>query len=366
MLSLKTRRTILRIIPFGVIWFVFSMVYTQLEKGLLGDLGYYPATGNPYNFTSNLIITPLVSLIAGLVIGTIEITWFSRLFTWRSFGRKMVYKTTIYIGIIVLFLLMITLITNVVHFQTSIIDPRAWKYIRLFFINYAFLSVAIYMAAIIVVALFYSEVSENIGHGVLSNFFTGKYHRAKEEERIFMFLDMKSSTTIAEKLGHERYFEMLRDYYTDFSDPIIRYAGEIYQYVGDEVVVTWKLEHGLKDNNCIHCFFGMQQALVAQSEKYTREFGLVPGFRAGLHFGKVTTGEIGALKKEIVFTGDVLNTTSRIQGLCKPHGVAVLLSDVLAEALHSEPGLILTRLGETELRGRDEKIGISTIELSTR
>ena len=77
----------------------------------------------------------------------------------------------------------------------------------------------VYMAAVIIVSLFYAEVSENIGPGVLANFFTGKYHTPIEEERIYMFLDMKSSTTIAENLGHVKYFEMLREYYSDLSEP---------------------------------------------------------------------------------------------------------------------------------------------------
>ena len=73
-----------------------------------------------------------------------------------------------------------------------------------------------------------------------------------------MFLDMKSSTTIAESLGHVKYFEMLKEYYSDLSDPIIKYSGEIYQYVGDEIVVSWKLKNGLQNNNCIQCFFAMK------------------------------------------------------------------------------------------------------------
>ena len=69
-----------------------------------------------------------------------------------------------------------------------------------------------------------------------------------------MFLDMKSSTTIAESLGHVRYFEMLREYYFDLSDPIVKYSGEIYQYVGDEIVVSWKFNSVLENNKCIECF----------------------------------------------------------------------------------------------------------------
>lgn len=217
------------------------------------------------------------------------------------------------------------------------------------------------MAAVIVVAQFYTEVSENIGQGVLNNFFTGKYHRPIEEERIYMFLDMRASTTIAENLGHVRYFEMLKEYYFDLSEPIIRYSGEIYQYVGDEIVVTWTLRNGLQNYNCIQCFFAMKEAIKSNSKKYTEKFGLLPDFKAGLHLGKVTTGEIGVIKKEIIFTGDVLNTTARIQGLCNTYKVDILVSGDLVKELDLPFQFKITALGKNELRGRDEKIELFTI-----
>ena len=297
MLSPKTKSNISRIIPFGLIWLIFSIVYSLLERGLLGNLNNYPATGNPYNFNRNIFITPISALITGLLIGTMEILYFNKLFMQKSFSKKILYKSVIYLAIIISFLVVTTVIANSIEQLTTIFNKQVWNNVWAFFSDYAFLSVGVYMAAIIVVSLFYTEVSENIGQGVFANFFTGKYHTPIEEERIYMFLDMKSSTTIAESLGHVKYFEMLRDYYSDLSDPIIKYSGEIYQYVGDEIIVSWKLKKGLQDNNCVQCFFAMKAAIRKQTRKYNEKFGLLPEFKAGFHLGKVTTGEIGVIKK---------------------------------------------------------------------
>ena len=95
----------------------------------------------------------------------------------------------------------------------------AWINLWKFFSSFTFWAFQLYLAAMVGVALFYSEVSENLGMSVLYNFFIGKYHKPIQEERIFLFLDMKSSTTIAEKIGHVKYFEMLKEYYSDLSDP---------------------------------------------------------------------------------------------------------------------------------------------------
>lgn len=361
MLSQKTKRNIYRIIPFGIIWVTFSIVYTFLEKGLLGSLDHYPLTGNPYTFRGNIVITPIAALVTGLLIGAIEILYFNKLFSKKSFTKKIIFKSAIYLAIIISFLLIVTVFGNAVAQRTSIFDKQVWGYVRSFFSDYAFLSVGLYMASVIVISQFYTEVSENIGLGVLNNFFTGKYHSPKEEARIFMFLDMKSSTTIAESLGHIRYFEMLREYYSDLSDSIVKYSGEIYQYVGDEIVVSWTLKNGLNNNNCIQCFFAMRTALSKQAARYNERFEVLPEFKAGFHFGKVTTGEIGKIKKEIIFTGDVLNTTARIQGLCNDYKVDLLISDELMSQLDPDPAFRVTTLGETSLKGRDKKIELYTL-----
>src|SRR5215471_8702540 len=120
MLSPKAKRTIYRIVPFGIFWLVFSTVYVVLEKGILGRLENYPSTGNPYNFHRNIFITPIAGLITGLIIGTIEILYFNKLFIQKSFTKKIVYKSLSYLGIIVLFLLIVLLIANAAQLQTSI------------------------------------------------------------------------------------------------------------------------------------------------------------------------------------------------------------------------------------------------------
>ena len=175
-----------------------------------------------------------------------------------------------------------------------------------------------------------------------------------------MFLDMKSSTTIAEALGHVRYFQLLKEYYYDLSDPIVKHSGEIYQYVGDEVIVSWKLKEGIKNNNCIRCFFAMKRAIKRRTKKYNERFGVTPQFKAGFHVGTVTTGEIGVIKKDIIFTGDVLNATSRIQGLCNTYEVDILISDDLRKMLELDASYQTRSLGKNELKGKDEKIELFT------
>lgn len=345
--------------PFGIILMYFGIAYSLLEKGLLADLTVYPSTGLPYEF--NIIAMAVSSLVAGLVIGVIEILFLNKLFRKRSFLLKICIKTLVYMVLICVLILLISAVNNAIQLEVSLLSKVLWDNAILFLSTYTFWTVQFYVAMGVSISLFYTEVSDNIGQEVLLNFFTGKYHHPIEEDRIFMFLDMKSSTTIAEQLGHLRYFSLLKNYYVDLSKPVTAFGGQLYQYVGDEVVISWNLKKGTANNNCLHCFFAMKTALEKQALKYESEYGVVPTFKAGLHVGRVTTGEIGLIKKDIAFTGDVLNTTARIQGLCNTYDCDLLISEQLVGVLDLEKDFQLKEIGETALRGRNEKINLFTV-----
>ena len=180
--------------------------------------------------------------------------------------------------------------------------------------------------------------------------------------RIFMFLDIRSSTSIAEELGHIRYFSLLNDFFADISGPISQYEGEIYQYVGDQVVITWPLETGLMHGRCLYCFFAIKDLMQRQASRYEATYGLRPTFKAGMHFGEVSTGTVGTIKKEIVYSGDVLNTAARLEGLCNRYRVDLLLSKALLDQLPPlEPSFTAQELDMITLRGRHAPITICSI-----
>jgi len=364
MLSPKTKRNISRIIPYGVIWLVLGWVNLFSQEAVLA----VALEGN-LNQSAVIRMTPevfffasIAIIVVGLLVGTIEVLWLGTLFSKKSLLFKITYK----LGFYTLFLLLVILISYPIaaalESKISLFDPNILDKLIDFLFSLEFASTLVSIMFSLFVSLFYYEIAENIGHGVLMNFFTGKYHKPIEERRIFLFSDMKSSTSIAEQLGHIKYFELLKEYYSDFSDAIVRHSGEVYQYIGDEIVISWTYKNGIKNNNCINCFLAMREALKKRADWYTSTFGVAPTFKAGLHLGEVTTGEIGALKKEIIFTGDVLNTTARIQELCNTYNVDILISEDLMNDLELESAFQIISLGKNELKGKEEELGLYTIE----
>lgn len=359
-LSPKTKRNIIRILPFGVIWFIFSQIFIISDYAAVGNFSDVPDTAIKLDLGIYFFASLAVSTV-GLFVGTVEVIYLNNRFAKRSLTQKIVYKTLLYALLLFSVVLITFPVAASMELGSSFFDKRVWDKLLTFLGSKTFLSTAIQLGTMLGVSLIYAEISEHMGHGVLLNFFTGKYHTPREESRIFMFSDMNSSTQIAERLGHIKYFEMLRAYYADLSDSIVRHGGEIYQYVGDEVVVSWPMQDGLKNSNCIKCFFAMKKDLRDKADWYQQHFGLVPDFKAGFHVGAVTTGEIGVLKKEIIFTGDVLNATARIQGLCNKFKVGLLISSDLLTLLDRR--IFKTRsLGQCELRGKTRAVELFTLE----
>ena len=206
------------------------------------------------------------------------------------------------------------------------------------------------------------QINDKFGQGLLWDFIRGKYQNPNHEVRIFMFLDLTSSTAIAEQLGNLNYYQLLKDFYADITNSIIYNGGKIYQYVGDEVIISWKYKESTVDDQCLQCYFDIREKISSLQQKYISRYGLVPDFKAAIHYGAVTAGEIGIIKRDITYSGDVLNTTSRMLSKCKEYGKKLLVSGKLFHYLSREEGIFqFAKMGEDQLRGKSEKIEIYAV-----
>ncbi|HMB63673.1 MAG TPA: adenylate/guanylate cyclase domain-containing protein [Eudoraea sp.] len=347
---------------FGLIWLIFGLVYSLLEYGILGRATLYPSTGNRYHFPSALLYTATGSFLMGMLQGWIEVVWLRKRFAKSPLWTKILCKGSFYLILLIVFLASLTVATNMKHFNTGPFHPEVLNSLLVFMKKFAFWSVTIYAAMILGIALLFSEISDYLGVGVLRNFFIGTYHRPKGEKRIFMFLDMKSSTTIAEHIGHEKYFKLLKACYADMTDPVLETSGEIYQYVGDEIVVSWPINVGIYQNNCIRCFSKIEDVFRKNKDFYLAQFNVFPEFKAGFHLGAVTTGEIGIIKKDIIHTGDVLNTTARIQAQCNAYNAKALISGDLLEELQKKDPIEFERIGKLTLRGKKTPVQLYRVQ----
>ena len=198
--------------------------------------------------------------------------------------------------------------------------------------------------------------------GEIKRLLTGKYYYPQEESRVFLFADLASSTTHAERLGPLSYSMMLRDLFTDVSEAILAWHGEVYQYAGDEVIISWQMERGVRDAACVQCFVEMVASLEERANQYRVCYELEPELRGAVHGGQVVTAWVGEAKKELAFHGDTLNATARILSLCKDRGARLLVSQEILDLLTLPPRLVATSVGQVELRGKRELVRLSSIQ----
>jgi len=192
-----------------------------------------------------------------------------------------------------------------------------------------------------------------LGAGTLNSLLIGRYHWPRREERIVLFLDVMGSTQLAERLGDTEFLRFLNFVFYDLTDPVLETGGEIYRYVGDEMIVSWPLQHGVRDAACIACLFAMDATLARRRADYVRRFGAAPRLRAALHAGPLIVGEMGDVKREIVLLGDTMNTTARIEEACRTTGHDYIASGAVVHALASlPPGVRTERIGIVPLRGK--------------
>ena len=177
-----------------------------------------------------------------------------------------------------------------------------------------------------------------------------------------MFLDMKGSTTHAERLGPLTYCRLVQDCFNDLTDAAIAHEVEIYQYAGDEAILTWRVPNGLRNANCVAVFFQFDAALQSKAAHYRERYGVVPQFKAGVNLGAVTAAEIGVLKRDIAYFSDVLNTAARIQSKCNEFNRRLLISGALRKLLGQQPGLpAIERIGEIALKGKENLVEVYAV-----
>lgn len=217
---------------------------------------------------------------------------------------------------------------------------------------------------IVLASLVFSFVKiaiERFGRGVFLKMLIGHYKNPQEEERIFMFLDLKDSTTIAERLGYHQYSQFIQDCFIDLNEVVLDYHAEIYQYVGDEAVLSWPYLKGLDKNNCIGIFFAFEERRQYRKDYYIKKYGVFPEFKAGLHGGKLMVAEVGFVKKELAYHGDVINTSARIQAECNTYNVTLLISEKLLNDLNINTQSKTNYLGNILLKGKLNEVKIHSV-----
>lgn len=342
--------------------FIKRWVLAGLAVGFLHTVLEYfafSATSQPVQFFPLLLraLFAVVSISSSLAM--VEI-FFETKFRQKPFYQIVLFRSVIFTLIISFWLMVVNGIwTGLMQGRTFLEGVGLYASSLMYAIN----MIVIFLFSILLVGLI--QIDNLHSRGELVNYILGKYHWPREEKRFFCFIDLKDSTTIAEVLGHVQFGYFLKDFFSDITEAIRQSHAEIYQYIGDEIILCWPYREGIKDTRVISSFFLMEECINRQMDKYQAKYGYSPVFKAGLQGGEVLVTWVGEIKKEIVYLGDVLNTASRIQGECNRLGKRFLTSGQMIRLLPLPKEVQAEFMEEFTPKGKKEIVRLYSLERKT-
>ncbi len=345
-------------------WTIAAVLFSLVRLYGVEEESLYRLKGSGQDVLSVIWVQGLVAGVAfGLLFGLLN------LLLDRFTSRQTPYWLLILLrtgGHLLLAMIVVVISLGIPHVVAKDFEHFSWMELMREgpFSKTAFV-IIIYTGILSILFNLLRQISDLVGAGILWNLITGKYHRPQEEERIFMFLDLKSSTTYAERLGHVLYSELIQDCFVDLTEAIEKHDVEVYQYVGDEAVLTWKPEDGLARNNCLEAYFTFEASIQARARYYFNKYDLVPAFKAGGNIGMVMVAEVGVIKKEIAYHSDVLSTAARIQGQCNRLEQRLLISDALRDRILNLDPYEVAEEGRFRLRGKESEVKLFSIRKSS-
>jgi adenylate cyclase len=227
------------------------------------------------------------------------------------------------------------------------------------------LNAFVYTLVMFVFGITVIRIRQLLGRRVFSSLLTGRYRHPIEEERVFLFLDVVGSSAYARQFGDLKAQAFLGAVFAALAQHVRRHNGEIDDYVGDCAIVTWAMKEGIEEARCVRCLYDMLDEIDRDCDWWLAQFGLVPQLSAALHGGSIVTAEIGVFHHKITYFGDVVNTTSRIEGLCKALKQPHLVSSDLLQRLVLPPDVVAEPQGEHIVKGRKEPVGVFALRRAT-
>lgn len=337
-----------------IIWnfaFIFWGLMRELGQEIVQDF-------DPITFPQRLRLHLVLGIVSGFLFGSLDYFIEKKIYKSVSLGKAML------IGLSSFTVVVLLLLTFAMRAFTRIVGLEFnWDTYSEFMFSKEMMLLVFYFFLVAFLTDIFKQIDKKLGPGNLWRMIKGEFYQPKEDERIFMFLDLKSSTSIAEKIGHLQYSKLIQDCFKDLY-VVEKYQAEVYQYVGDEAVLTWSKDIGLANSNCLRAFFAFKEKLKSKSEYYTKRYGLVPEFKAGLNIGEIVVAEVGEIKTEIAYHGDTINTAARIQEQCNVLERSILISEKLKASLALDSNFSSSHVGDILLKGKSSKVNVYSVETS--
>lgn len=176
-----------------------------------------------------------------------------------------------------------------------------------------------------------------------------------EREMTVLFSDVRSFTTISEALSPGATFGFINSLLSR-TGPIVReHGGIVDKYVGDAIMALFP---GSTDE-ALRAAIALQHAVAAHNLERDAPHGTPVVVGVGLHRGSLMLGTIGESERmDGTVIADAVNVASRIEGLTKYFGAAIMVSESVRAALDDPEAYAMRYLGRVAVKGKRHGVGI--------
>ena len=336
-----------------------KLVFFGIAAGL-----FFVSLSDGFSDPYPLINGAAIGVLIALVISWFEFNIYERTLRKQKFITVLLVRSVFYLTAISIVIIVEIGSARMLKERLDLGGLLQNDHFRTYMLEGEFITSVAYAFCIIVIVNFTRQVSRKLGQGIFASFITGAYFHPKEVYDFFMFINIQHTQEIIESMGRMKFHKFLNEVVFDITEPIISHKGIIYQYVEGQMVVVWNLENGCKDSNVVRCFFDIVETINLQFEKYQSNFHFSPKFNAALHVGSAVKGEIGYVKSEIVYHGDVLNTTSRILDTCTTIDKQFLISQKALEMIDLPNEINSQLCGDIVLKGKKYPLVLFALDKS--
>ena len=327
---------------------ILGPLYNLFEDGI----------GSWIPFVNTWIIGVIIAIIVAL-IELLVLTGNTRnLSFYKILSIRIILYTVLITGTILLVMIFSRMLQYDLNFRQVCQSAEFQNYM-----NEEFLMGNFFALMLITIVIFIMQMRRKIGPEILMGFISGKNYHPREVERIVMFVQVQKIKSTIEKLGRLKFFQYLNDIIFDLTESVLFHKGNIYEYVENEVLLIWEVKKGTENANCIRTFFEILEVFEANKINYFEKYGIVPSFKASLHVGKMIMGEIGDVKSEISYHGDVMNTASRILGKTSSENNFLISADLM-EMIQLPELYQKIPMGKFDLRGKHEEVELYSLKES--
>lgn len=298
--------------------------------------------------------------LLGLWTGVLEEFLFGRRFRALAIPLQFLGKVLL-VNVLTIVLIALAFLLN--SDRLSLLSFEDHYQVQEIFLMRQFYSLVLRVVVVTSIAILVVQLEELMGRRMFLGFLLGLYERPKAEQRVILTMDLVDSTGLAEQMGDLRYYRFLNTTYSLMTDAVLHNEADIHKYVGDEVIFTWPLRVGVRHENSLDLYFDIVERIALHREGLLQEFGAVPRYRAAVHGGRVISAQVGHIKRAIEFSGDVMNSVSRMLDLAKSMKVDILASaELLQHIPMANERFAIGAQHTVPVKGRRRAVSVHAVE----